>query len=101
MSRGDEAATHFLSDSTGRIVVELYSKPTMPVPDFTAAHPLAFHFAVATTAAQSERLRLEKAGATWVSEDLPADGSVLIMMRDPWGVPLQLCQRAKPFPLGA
>ena len=26
------------------------------------------------------------------------DGSRLTMMRDPWGLPLQLCQRAKPFP---
>ena len=29
---------------------------------------------------------------------LLADGSKLIFVRDPWGVPVQLCQRAKPFP---
>ena len=25
------------------------------------------------------------------------DGSLLIMMRDPWGLALQLCRRAKPL----
>ena len=27
------------------------------------------------------------------------DGSMLIMLRDPWGVALQLCQRSRPFPV--
>jgi hypothetical protein len=40
---------------------------------------------------------LEKAGARLFLEEPLPDGSRLIMMRDPWGVPLQLCQRAKPF----
>ena len=26
-------------------------------------------------------------------------GTLLIMLRDPWGVPLQLCQRTQPFPM--
>lgn len=97
-SREDAPHTHFLADGTGRVVVELYTNPAAKITDFAAAHPLSFHFAVVTQAARDERARLEKAGATFFVEDALADGSVLIMMRDPWGVPLQLCQRANPFP---
>ena len=66
--------------------------------DDPAAHPLQFHFAVVAKDARAERARLEKAGAKLFVEDTLPDGSLLIMMRDPWGVALQLCQRAKPFP---
>jgi glyoxylase I family protein len=98
-SRDDAPYTHFLQDDAGRIVVELYTNPVGAITDFGAAHPLTFHFAVVARDARHERARLEKAGATFFVEDVLPDGSVLIMMRDPWGVPLQLCQRTKPFPL--
>jgi hypothetical protein len=55
--------------------------------------------AVATAHARDERARLERAGATLFLEEPQPDGSMLIMMRDPWGVPLQLCQRTNPFPM--
>jgi hypothetical protein len=98
-SRDDAPFTHFLADDTGRIIVELYTNPKAPIPDYTAAHPLCFHFAVVATDGRAERARLEQAGATLFLEEPQPDGSLLIMMRDPWGVPLQLCQRTKPFPL--
>ena len=96
-SREDAPYTHFLADDSGRVAVELYTNLAATITDFASAHPLSFHFAVVTHAARDERSRLEKAGATFFVEDALPDGSVLIMMRDPWGVPLQLCQRAKPF----
>lgn len=96
-NRTDAPHTHFLADSTGRVVVELYSNPKAPVPDYAAAHPLCFHFAVVATDAHAERHRLEAAGAKHVLDEPQSDGSQLVMMRDPWGVPLQLCQRANPF----
>ena len=90
---------HFLADDTGRTIVELYSNPQAPYPDYKNAHPLLFHVALVAPDARAERARLEQAGATFFSEDPQPDGSLLIMMRDPWGVPLQLCQRTKPFPM--
>jgi glyoxylase I family protein len=89
--------THFLTDDTGRVVVELYMNPAGSVPDYSTKHPLTFHIAVVAEDARSERTRLERAGATLFVEDPQPDGSILIMMRDPWGLPLQLCQRANPF----
>ena len=37
---------------------------------------------------------LKSPGEDWA---LTADGSRLIMLRDPWGLPLQLCKRSNPL----
>ena len=95
----DPPYMHVLADETGRIIIELYSNKDFAVHDFAAAHPMLFHIAFQTPDARAVRARLEKAGATPCSENVLPDGTVLIMMRDPWHVPLQFCQRAKPFPM--
>ena len=93
----DAPYTHFLGDDTGRVIVELYSNPSAPVLPFAQLLPLCFHIAVIAADARTERVRLEQAGATFFSEDNLPDGGRLIMLRDPWGVALQLCQRAQPL----
>lgn len=91
--------THFLADSTGRVIIEFYSNPLAPYPNYGASHPLVFHIAFVSTDAHADQERLEQGGATFASEDTLPDGTLLIMVRDPWGIPLQLCQRAQPFPM--
>jgi glyoxylase I family protein len=95
--REDSPYTQFLADETGRMTVELYSNPRADVPDYAARHPLVFHIAVIAADARKECERLEAAGAQRFQEEALPDGSLLIMMRDPWGIPLQLCQRAQTF----
>lgn len=95
--RADEPYTHFLADPLGRVFLELYSNPRSPIPDYSSIHPLSFHFGFVTSDAAAEAGRLELAGASTFQKEPQPDGSLLIMMRDPWGVPFQLCQRAKPF----
>ena len=97
-SRSDSPFTHFLADETGRVIVELYTNPKAAIPDYASQHPLLFHLAVATANAKAECERLQKAGAVLFLEEPQPDGSMLIMMRDPWNVPLQLCQRTNPMP---
>jgi glyoxylase I family protein len=97
-SREEPPYTQFLGDDTGRVFFEFYSNPVAPVADYAAQHQLVFHFALFTADARSEQLRLEKAGASLIIEENLPDGSRLTMMRDPWGIAFQLCQRAKPFP---
>jgi catechol 2,3-dioxygenase-like lactoylglutathione lyase family enzyme len=92
---------HFVADETGRVIIELYTNPKVPMPDHQAQPPLNFHIAMVAPDARATREKLEKAGATRVSEDVLPDGTVLIMLRDPWGVALQLCQRANPMPMPA
>ncbi len=101
VARKNEAVPymHFLSDETGRVVVELYSNPGAIVPDYKTQHPLVFHFALVSTDTVADRARLEKAGATFFGEDALPDGSRLLMMRDPWGLALQFCHRKAPFPM--
>jgi catechol 2,3-dioxygenase-like lactoylglutathione lyase family enzyme len=88
---------HFLADAAGRTVLEIYSNAADPVPDYPAMHPLRFHIAFATTDPDGSRAALVAAGATAVDDQTTADGSRLIMLRDPWGLPLQLCKRTMPL----
>lgn len=83
----------FLADSSDRVIMELYQKPDQQMLDFANMHPLTFHMAFISENAQEDRERLEKEGASFVEEVNKADGSHLVMLRDPWGMSLQLCQR--------
>ncbi len=96
-AREEPPYTHFLRDETGRVVVEIYRNPAAAIPDYAAAHPLCFHIAFVAADAKAVSAKLKAAGATIFIEETTPDGSLLIMMRDPWGVPLQFCQRTKPF----
>jgi glyoxylase I family protein len=88
---------HFLADANGRVVVEIYSNPVDPIPDYSSMHPMRFHLAFAAPDPDAARTALVAAGATFVDEQTLADGSRLVMLRDPWGLALQLCARATPL----
>ena len=92
----ERAQTHFLADS-GSTVIEIYCNPPDNVPDYGSMDPLQFHLAIRSSDALADSGRLAAAGATVVSETRLDDGSCLIMMRDPWGLALQVCQRAMPL----
>ncbi len=89
--------TRFLADSEGRTVLELYNNRDAPVLDYAAQDPLMLHLAFKVEHAPEERDRLAAAGATLVREDSLPNGDMLIMMRDPWGLAVQLCQRGVPL----
>ncbi|MDO6604076.1 VOC family protein [Arenibacter palladensis] len=87
----------FLEDSTGRVILELYHRPEEEITNFKTKHPLSFHMAFVSQNAEKDKTRLLDKGASYVEEITKEDGSHLVMLRDPWGMPLQLCHRAKPF----
>ncbi|TLP79298.1 VOC family protein [Maribacter sp. ACAM166] len=87
----------FLADSTGRVVIEFYKREDALAEDFRERHPLTFHVAFVSENAEKDKQRLLKAGASFFEEVLKEDSSHLVMLRDPWGMPLQLCQRAVKF----
>jgi glyoxylase I family protein len=88
------AQTHFLADSDAT-VLEIYCNPPDQVPDYRNMNPLLFHLALASSDPAGDSKRLIAAGASYVDELRLADGSHLVMLRDPWGVALQLCKRTK------
>ncbi|MDO1449039.1 VOC family protein [Rhodocytophaga aerolata] len=89
--------TTFLSDDSGRTLLEIYKKPAENVPVYKQMDPLQLHLAFVSFQPKEDAERLVKAGASWEKEDQFADGTLLVMLRDPWGLALQLCKRA--FPL--
>ena len=97
LNRAEAPYMTFLADETGRVIVEIYTNPAAVIPDYAAAHPLSFHIAFVADDPRATQQKLEQAGAKLLLEENLPDGSRLIMMRDPWGVPLQLCRRTKPF----
>ena len=88
---------HFLADATGRTIIEIYSNTADKIPDYEKQHPLRFHFAFAVEDPNALKDRLVEAGARFVFEETLDDGSFLIMMRDPWELPLQLARRSQPM----
>ena len=88
---------HFLADAAGRVVMEIYSNPVDAIPDYKATHPMRFHVAFAAPDPDVARAELVAAGALFVDEQTLPDGSRLLMLRDPWGLPLQLCKRTTPL----
>jgi glyoxylase I family protein len=94
---GGPTEIHFLADAAGASVVELYRNPAAAVPEYAAMHPMQMHIAFAADDPDAEAARLQGAGAVLEdTSDLP-DGSRLVMLRDPWGVPVQLVRRATPL----
>ena len=89
--------TQWWGDSEGRVFCEVYYNPKAKVIDFENQHPLEFHFAFAVDDPESLQNQLIEDSATFFEVVNLDDGSELIMMRDPWGIPLQLCKRGKPF----
>jgi catechol 2,3-dioxygenase-like lactoylglutathione lyase family enzyme len=94
----DTNETHFIVDDAGVVVVEVYNNLASPMPDYRGMNPLMFHIAFSVDDMQSEIDRLVAAGAVQEIEinTTPA-GDKLVFLRDPWGVPLQLAQRATPL----
>jgi predicted enzyme related to lactoylglutathione lyase len=87
----------FLADGSDRVVIEFYSRNDAAMQDFRQLHPLTFHMAFVSENAEKDKRRLVTAGASFFEELFKEDGSHLVMLRDPWGMPLQLCQRTVKF----
>jgi glyoxylase I family protein len=88
----------FIADSTGRVMMEIYNHPDAEVPDYSVADPLIMHMAFICEDVRGTVQRLVRAGARVISQaEVKPNGDELAMLRDPWGLPIQLCRRASPM----
>lgn len=89
---------HFLSDDSGTVMLEIYGNKDAPSLDFTQVQPPALHLAFLSADLSDDVSRLVAAGATVVADvhTLPT-GDTFAMLRDPWGIPLQLVKRLSPM----
>lgn len=89
---------HFLLVPGGGVTLELFRSPDAPVPDYRHVHPLQGHLAFRTEDIDGARAGLLAAGATAEGETVTTpEGDRYAMLRDPWGVPLQLVTRIQPL----
>ncbi len=95
---GAPSYTHFLADSSGKVLVEVYRNDHLKLPDYRSMDPLLLHLAFTTERIEEERSRLLQAGATAEGDvALTPLGDRVAMLRDPWGLAIQLVQRREPM----
>jgi catechol 2,3-dioxygenase-like lactoylglutathione lyase family enzyme len=98
VKRAQNAApfARFLADEGESVMIEVYNNPAVPQPDYRAIDPLMLHLAFRTDDVAGTRARLLAAGATAEGEvTVAANGDELAMLRDPWGLAVQLVRRAQ------
>ena len=88
----------FIADEGNKVMLEVYNNPEVQVPDYAAMNPLHLHVAFVCDDPGGTARRLVHAGAKLVSgPEIKPNGDELVMLRDPWGLPIQLCRRASPM----
>jgi glyoxylase I family protein len=89
---------YFITDAGGNMMLEIYHNPPDGVPDYRSMNPLMLHIAFMVDDVKGTCRKLVAAGATVASEAAVTDsGDELAMLRDPWGVPIQIVKRANPM----
>jgi catechol 2,3-dioxygenase-like lactoylglutathione lyase family enzyme len=87
----------FVADGSGNMMLELYHNPPEAVPNYSAMNPLLLHVAFMVEDVDAMRQKLLAAGATPAAEvTVTPAGDKLAMLRDPWGLAIQLVHRADP-----
>ena len=89
--------THFLADDGGTVMLEIYNNPPDQVPPYAKMDSLLLHIAFVSQNPEADKTALLAAGATLVADQHLDDGSHLVMLRDSWGLAIQLCKRATPM----
>jgi glyoxylase I family protein len=86
--------THFLADDGDAVMLEFYNNPRAAVPDYRQIDPLVLHVAFSTADVAGTRARLVAAGASaHDSVQVTEAGDEMAMLRDPWGLAIQLVRR--------
>ncbi len=83
----------FLADAGGTVVFELYNNENAGRIDFPATEPLALHIAFEVDDPRTAAEQLVAAGATVAEAYKEVGDDSMIMLRDPFGVGLQLVRR--------
>ena len=87
----------FISDPGKNMMVELNQNKDFPMIDFKTISHQAIHLAFMVKDIDVVKKDLMKAGATFVVEETTPAGDKVLMLRDPWGQPIQFIKRANPM----
>ena len=89
--------TTFLADSSGTMMLEIYNNPPDQVPPYATMSPFLLHVAFVSQDPEADKAALLSAGATFLEESRLQDGSLILTLRDPWGLAIQFCRRTTPM----
>lgn len=89
----DAPYVHFMADDSGTIMIEIYGNPDAPRTDFATLEPPEIHLAFLSEDLPADVARLSAAGATIVADVHELGDDTFAMLRDPWGMPVQLVRR--------
>ena len=79
-------------------MIEIYNNPRCEVPDYASQDPLLMHLAFVCQEIEETVGRLCAAGCrVETGPEVTPAGDNLAMLRDPWGLSIQLCHRAEPM----
>ena len=93
----DAPYAHFLADDSGTVMIEIYGNREAPLPDYRNMNPAELHLAFVSSDVTADTQRLVAAGATIVADVHQLGDDTFAMLRDPWGLPIQLVSRANPM----
>ena len=82
----------------GGVMFEIYNNPAVSMPDYSKSDVLQMHLAFSSENLKGDRDRLVKAGARVVVDVyMTPGGDEIMMLRDPWQVPIQFVKRKEPM----
>ena len=96
-AKDEPVCVRFLADESNESMLEIYNNPKVDTPDYKSMDPLLLHIAFVCSDVNGTAKRLVEAGATLISGAEKLNGDELAMLRDPWGLAIQLCKRGKPM----
>ena len=89
----DAPYAHFLADDGDTVMIEIYGNRDAPLPDYRNRNPAELHLAFSSKDVAADCIRLRTAGATVVADVHQLGDDTFAMLRDPWGLPIQLVKR--------
>jgi glyoxylase I family protein len=95
---GPPTYTTFIADSGEHMMIELFHNADYPVFEPAKLSHMSIHLAFMVEDIAAIKTKLAAAGAT-VVEDITKtpSGDQVLMLRDPWNLPIQFAQRVKPM----
>ena len=98
VARAGGAPQHGRFLTVGGVMFEIYNNPAVSMPDYSKTEVMQLHLAFASENLKTDRDRLVKAGAR-VIEDVytTPEGDEIMMLRDPWNLPIQFVKRKVPM----
>ena len=95
---GAPTFTTFVADSNEHMMLELFHNADYPLLEPAKLNHMSLHLAFMVSDIAAIKTKLLHAGATTVEDITKTNsGDQVLMMRDPWGLPIQFVQRVQPM----